>query len=130
MEYQKIIHFLDNTSDQLPKFRTKNQIEINDQSRGVYHTNSDIRFKTTILTSSLCDYSDAYMLVKGTITITGAGADAAARQADKRDKGVILKNFAPFINCKTEINNTEIDNGKDIDIVMPMYNLIEYSDDY
>ena len=63
---------------------------------------------------------------KGRITITGAGADAAARQADERDKGLIFKNFAPFINCKTEINNTEIDNAKDIDIVMPMYNLIEY----
>ena len=130
MEYQKIIHLLDNTSNQLPKFRTKIWIEINDQSRGVYHTNSDIRFKTTMLMSSLCDYSDAYMLVKGTITITGAGADAAARQADERDKGVILKNSAPFIICKIEINNSEIDNGKDIDIVMPMYNLIEYSDDY
>ena len=105
-------------------------IETNDQSRGVYNTNSDIRFKTTMLKSSLCDYSDAYILVKGTITITGAGADAAARQADERDKGVIFKNCAPFINCKSEISNREIDNAKDIDIVMPMYNLIEYSDDY
>ena len=130
MEYQKIIHLLDNTSNQLSKFRTKNWIEINDQSRGVYNTNSDIRFKTTMLKSSLCDYSDAYILVKGTITITGAGADAAARQADERDKGVIFKNCAPFINCKSEINNTEIDNAKHIDIVMPMYNLIEYSDNY
>ena len=130
MEYQKIINLLDNTPNQLSKFRTKNWIEINDQSRGVYNTNSDIRFKTTMLKSSLCDYSDAYILVKGTITITGAGADAAARQADERDKGVIFKNCAPFINCKTEINNTEIDNAKDIDILMPMYNLIEYSDNY
>ena len=68
--------------------------------------------------------------VKGRIANTGAGADAAARQVDERDKGVIFKNCAPFINCKTEINNTEIDNAKDIDIVMPMYNLIEYSDNY
>ena len=130
MEYQKIINLLDNTSNQLSKFRTKNWIEINDQSREVYNTKGDIRFKTTMLKSSLCDYGDAYILVKGTITITGAGADAAARQADERDKGVIFKNCAPFINCKTEINNTEIDNAKDIDIVMPMYNLIEYSDNY
>ena len=125
-----MINLLDNTSNQLSKFRTKNWIEINDQSRGVYNTNSDIRFKTTMLKSSLCDCSDAYILVKGTITITGAGDDAAARQADERIKGVVSKNFAPFINCKSEINNTERDNAKDIDTVMPMYNLIEYSDSY
>ena len=119
-----------NTPNQLSKFKTKNWIEINDQSREVYNTNSDIRSKTAMLKSSLCDYSDAYILVKGRITITGAGDDAAARQADKRNKGVILKNSIPFINCKSEINNTEIDNAKDIDIVMPMPNLIEYSDNY
>ena len=130
MEYQKIINLLDNTSNQPSKFRTKNWVEINDESRGGYNVNSQIKFKTTMLKSSLCDYSDAYILVKGTITITGAGADAAARQADERDKGVIFKNCAPFINCKTEINNTEIDNAKDINIVMAMYNLIEYSDNY
>ena len=85
---------------------------------------------TTMLRFSLCDYSDAYILVKGTITFIGERDDAAARQADERDKGVIFKNCAPFINCKSEINNTEIDNAKDIDIIMPMYNLIEYSDNY
>ena len=69
MEYQKIMNLLDNTSNQTSKFRTKNWIEINDQSRGAYNTNSDIRFKTTMLKSSLCDYSDAYILVKGRITI-------------------------------------------------------------
>ena len=83
-----------------------------------------------MLKSSLCDYSDAYILVKGKITIAGAGNDAAARQADERNKGVIFKNCAPFINCISEINNKQIDNAKDIDIVMPMYNLIEYSDNY
>ena len=83
-----------------------------------------------MLKSSLCDYSDAYILVKETITITGAGNDAAARQADERDKVVIFKNCAPFTNCISEINNTQTDNAKDIDIVMPMYNLIEYSDNY
>ena len=81
-----------------------------------------------MLKSSLCDYSDAYIFAKGTITITGAGADAAARQADERDKGVAFKSCAPFTNCISEINNTQVDNAKDIDIVMPMYNLIEYSD--
>ena len=79
MGYQKIINLPDNTSNQLSKFRTKNWIEINDQSRGVYNTNSDIRFKTTMLKSSLCDYNDAYILVKDRITITGAGAE---RQKD------------------------------------------------
>ena len=130
MEYQKIINLLDNIPNQLSKFRTKNWIEINDQSRGVYNTNSDIRFKSTMAQSSLCGYSDTYILFKGTIAITGEGADAAARQADVRNKGVIFKNCAPFINCKSEINNTEIDNAKDIDIVMSMYNLIEYSNNY
>ena len=83
-----------------------------------------------MLESSLCDYSDAYILVKGTITITGAGDNAAARQADERDKGVVFKSCAPFTNCISEINNTQVDNAKDIDIVMPMYNLKEYSDNY
>ena len=83
-----------------------------------------------MLKSSLCDYSDAYILVKGTITINGRGADDAARLADERDKGVLFKNCTPFINCISEINNAQIDNAKDIDIVMPMYNLIEYSDNY
>ena len=96
----------------------------------MYNVNNDIRFKTTVLKSSICEYSDAYSLIKGRITITGAGADAAERQADERDKGAVFKNSAAFINCKTEINNTEIDNVKDIDIVMSMYDLVEYRDNY
>ena len=71
-----------------------------------------------MLKPSLCSYSDAYMLVKGTTTIVCAGADAAARKGDERNKGVIFKNCAWFINCKSEINNIEIDNAKDTDIVM------------
>ena len=130
MEYQKIANLINDTSNQPSKFRTKNWIEINDESRRTYNANSQIKFKTTMLKSSLCDYSDAYILAKGTITITGAGADAAARQADERDKGVAFKNCAPFINCISEINNTQVDNAKDIDIVMPMYNLIEYNDNF
>ena len=129
MEYQKIAIFLDNASNQPSKFRTKNWVEINDESRGTY-TGNDIKFKTTMLRSNLCDYADAYILVKGTITITGAGNDAAARQADERNKGVIFKNCAPFTKCISKINDTEIDNAQDIDIVMPMYNLIEYSDNF
>ena len=73
-----------------------------------------------MLRSNLCDYADAYILVKGRITITGAGADGAARRADERDKGVIFKNCAPFTKCISRRNNTDIDNAQDIDIVMPM----------
>ena len=72
MEYQKIINLLENTTNQATKFRTKNWIEINDDSRGTYNTNIQIKFKTSMLGTSLCDYSDAYILVSGTITITGA----------------------------------------------------------
>ena len=115
---------LESTSDNPSKFDEKN-----DESRGNY-ANSDIRFKTAMLRSSLCDYVNSYILVKGTITITGAGNDAAARQADERNKGVTFKNCAPFTKCISRINNTGIDNAHDIDIVMPMCNLIEYSDNY
>ena len=83
-----------------------------------------------MLKSSLCDHGDAYILVKGTITITGAGPSADEMHADKRNKGVVFKNCAPFTNSKIEIINTEIDNARDIDIVMLMYNLTEYSDNY
>ena len=77
---------MDSASNQPSKLRTKNWVEINDESRGAY-TSNDIKFKTTMLRSNLFDYADAYILVKGTITITGAGNDAATRQADERDKG-------------------------------------------
>ena len=129
MEYQKIINLLNNAPHQVSKFRTKNWIETNDQSRGVYNVNGDIRFKTAMLKSSLCNRSGAYILVKGKIKITGAGADAAAKQADEIDEGVIFKNCAPFINCKTEIYK-EIYDAKHFDIVMLMFNLIEYSANY
>ena len=78
-----------------------------------------------MLKSSLCDYSDAYIFVEGKIIITGAGDNAAARQADERDKGVTFKSCAPFINCITETNNTQVYNAKDIYMLMPMYNLVE-----
>ena len=121
MGYQKI-------ANQPSKFRTRNWIEINDESRGTY-TSNDIKFKTTMLRSNLCDCADAYILVKRTITITGAGDDAAKR-LDERNKGVIFKNCAPFTKCISRINNTGIDTARDIDIVMPIDNLIEYSDNY
>ena len=142
MEDQKIANLLDKELNQTSKFRTRNWVEINDESRETY-TSNDIRFKTTMIRSSLCDYADAYILVKGTITITGnAGAEPnpdaprtaaqllAARQADERDKGVTFKNCAPFTKCISRINNTDTDNPQDLDIVMPMYNLIEYTNNY
>ena len=79
MEYQKIPNLLDNTSNQTSKFKTKKWVEIKDESRGGYTTGSDIKFKTTMLRSGLCDYADAYILFKETIAITGAGDAAAAR---------------------------------------------------
>ena len=106
MKYLKIINLLDSTPNQLSKFRTNNWIEISDQSKGVYNVKSDNRFKTTMSNSSLCDYNDVYILVKVRITIIGAGADVAGRQGDERDKGIIFKNCALFLNCESEINNT------------------------
>ena len=87
MEYQKIANLLDNGSNQPSKFRTKNWVEINDESRGTY-TSNGIKFKATMLRSNLCDYADAYVLFKGTITIIGGGDNVAARQAGERHKGV------------------------------------------
>ena len=83
-----------------------------------------------MLRSNLCDFADSYILVKGTITITGEGDNAAAEPADERDKGVTFKSCAPFTKCISRINNADIDNVHDIDIIMPMYNLIGYSDNY
>ena len=84
MEYQKITNLLESTSDNLSQFRTRNWVETNDDSRGTY-TNADIKFKTTMLKSDLCQYADVYTFVKGTITITGAVDDAAGRQLDERN---------------------------------------------
>ena len=80
--------------------------------------------------SNLCDYAVDYILVKGTITITGAGDNDAAKRLDERNKGVIFKKCAPFTKCISRINNKGIDDAQDIGIVMPMHNLIEYSDNY
>ena len=87
-----------------------------------------IKFKTTMLMSSLCEYSDAYTLVKGAITVNNIAA--VDPDANNTNKKVIFKNYAPFTNYISEINNTQVDNAEDIDIVMNMYNVIEYSDNY
>ena len=80
-----------------------------------------------MLKSSLCDYGDAYIFVSGTTTVVGGEADDAPRAADKNNKQAIFNNFAPFTDCITQINNTQVDNAV---VVMAMYNLIEYSDNY
>ena len=112
MEYQKILNLLDNTPNQPSKFRTKNCVEINDDSRGTYNTNGQTKFITSMPKSSLCDYSDAYILIKRAITISGRGADVAVKQEDERNKGAIFKNCAPFSDCISQIDNTQIDNAK------------------
>ena len=128
MKYQKIANLLDNEINQPSKFRTRNWVEMNDDIRGASSPNKQIRFKTAMLRSSLCTYSDAYILVKGNISVNNnAGAGVAANNTNKK---VIFKNCAPFTNCISKINNTQIDNAEYIDIVMPMYNLTEYSDNY
>ena len=94
MEYQKITNWLNNASNQPSKFRTKNQVKINDESRGGYNVNSQIEFKTTMLKSSLCNYINAYILVKGTRTV--ADTSAAGSAANNTNKKVIYKNCTPF----------------------------------
>ena len=101
MEYQKIVNLLNDASNQPSKFRTRNWVEINDESTGTY-TGDDIKFKTTMLRSNLCDYVNACILVKGTITITGAVDDDAAKRVDERGKVVIFKNCARFTKFMVE----------------------------
>ena len=124
MEYQKIENLLDNTSDEVSRFITKKLIKAYDQSGETYNTNKQIRFKTSMLRSDLCDYSDAYIVVKGDITVEGAN------NKDKKSRPLAFKNNAPFISCIPKINGVLIENAEDLDIVTPMYNLLEYSKSY
>ena len=96
MEYLKIANLLDNVSNQPSNFRKRNWIEINNESRGTY-TGNDIRFKTAMLRPNLCDYVDAHILVEGSMIITGAGNDDAAKRADERDKD--LKTVHDLLNA-------------------------------
>ena len=125
MEFQKIVNLLDITSDNkdLPRFVTKKWIEVYDQSEKNYNPSKEIRIKTLMLRSDLCDFSDAYIVVKGDINVTNPNNA-------KRNKSATFKNNAPFINCITKINGIKIDNVEDSDVVMPMYNLLEYSKNY
>ena len=136
MEHDKINTLLlseDNENEmskQLSKFVTRKDIGVKSLSN-TYNENKSIRFKTTMLRSDLCDYSDAYILVKGTITVTAPGVNNNANNIrDKRNRPLILKNNAPFVSCITRINGELIEDADDLDIVMSMYNLLEYSKNY
>ena len=126
MEYQKITNLLDATSDNVPRFITKKWVEVYDQSGSAenrYKPSKQIRFKTSVLRSDLCDSSDAYIVVKGTITVTNPDNNAY-------DKKWAFKNNAPFVTCISKLNNTLTNNAEDLDVIMPMYNLLEYSKYY
>ena len=120
METQKIVNLLNGSDNENSKFATKKWYIINNESKGNYSHKNPIKSLTSSLESSLCDYSDAYILVTGNITV--AGGDANTK--------VAFKNCAPFRKCRTEINETFVDDAEHINIAMPMYNLIEYSDNY
>ena len=94
------------------------------QKKNNYSVNKEIRIKTSMLRSDLCDFSDAYIVVEGTITLEGDN------DANKQNKNLAFQNNAPFANCISNINGVKIDNVEDLDIIMPMYNLLEYSKNY
>ena len=128
MEFQRIVNFLDTASDEnserfplkdLLRFATKKR-----KSEKNYSPNKEIRMKTSVLRSDLSDYSDAYIVVEGGITLEGDN------DANKQNKNLAFKNNAPFINCISKINGIKIDNAEDLDVVMSMYNLLEYSKNY
>ena len=133
MEYDKINNLLlseDNESEKLSNFATREYVRVNSLSN-TYNENKPIRFKTSMLRSNLRDYFDAYILVKGTITVTAPGANNGANNIrDKRNRPLILKNNTPFFSCITRINGEIIEDADDLDIVMSMYNLLEYSKNY
>ena len=127
MEYRKITNLLDTTSDNVPRFITKKWVEAHDQSGSAEEPSKQIIFKTSMLRSDLCDFSDAYIVVKGTITLTKINK---RKIIDIRSRFLAFKNNAPFTYCISKINNVLIDNAEDLDVVMPMYNLLEYSKNY
>ena len=123
MEYDKINSLLGSESENLSKFVTREYVRVNSLSN-TYNENKSIRFKTPMLRSDLCDYADAHILVNGMITVAGN------QPRDRQNKPVILKNNAQFVSCITRINGELIEDADDLDIVMPMYNLLEYSKNY
>ena len=133
MEHDKINNLLlseDNENEVLSKFVNREYVRIN-SLLNTYNENKSVRFKTPMLRSSLCDYSDAYILVKGKITVAAPGANNGANNIrDKKNRPLILKNNAPFVSCITRINGELIEDANDLDIVIPMYNLLQYSKNY
>ena len=125
MEYKEIRNLLDNIPDKIPRFITKKWIEVHDQSGETYNTNKQIRFKTSMLRSDLCDFSDAYVVVKGIVTVS-----ADERDRDEMNRQVILKNNAPFISWISKINGVLVENVEDLDVVAPLYCLLKYSKNY
>ena len=119
MEFNKINNLLGPAHDKVPRFITKKWIEVQSQSGNTYNTTKPIRFKTSMLRSDLCDYSDAYVWVKGKITVTNPNDNA------NFNKELTLKNNAPFLSCISKINGELVENAEYLDIVMPMYNLLE-----
>ena len=149
MEFQKIVNCLDITSDDknFPKFVTKKWIEFYDQSEKNYSPNKEIRIKTSMLRSDLCDYSDAHIVVKGNIIVNKKASTAddieepnnaaanvtatnTANDNSFGEKKLVVKHNTPFINCALKINGGKVDNAEDLDVVMLMYNLLEYSKNY
>ena len=124
MEFNKINNLLGPAHDKVPRFITKRWIEVQSQSGSTYNASKQIRFKTSLFRSDLCDYSDAYVWVKGTITVTNPNNNA------NLDRRLTLKNNAPFVSCISKINGKLVENTEDIDIVIPMYNFLEYSKNY
>ena len=120
METQKIINLLNNSSNEESKFATKKWYIIDSQTtKGKYKQGDTIKFETETIKSSLCDYSDAFILVTGNITVTA-----------NNDTDLAFKNCSSFSTCKTVINDVFVDETNHIYITMSMYNLIEYSDNY
>ena len=117
METQNIVNLLNASDNENSKFATRKWYVINDESKGNYSDENEIKFLTSSLESSLCD---AYIIVTGNISITPAANNTKAA----------LKNYAPFKNCRTEINETFVDKTEHINVAMLVYNLIEYSGNY
>ena len=126
MEYHKINNLLrseDSESENLSKFVTRQYVKVNSLSN-TYNENKSIRFKTPMLRSDLCDYADVYILIEETIIVAGNAP------RDRQNIPVILENNAPFISCTTRINGELIEDVDDLDLVMPIHNLLEYSKNY
>ena len=124
MEFNKINNLLGPAHDKVPRFITKKWIEVQSQSGSTYNTGKPIRFKISMLRSDLCDYSDAYVWVKGKVIVTNPNDNA------NFNKELTLKNNAPSISCISKINGELVENAKDLDIIISMYNLLKYSKNY